>query len=134
MEYLGDRLDLFEGLFIEDFAGAFGLDSTSSITFLPSDVSGTVTFTPEVTLVISPIPTGAEVRIYDLDATLPEFGTELAGVESLVGTSFSFSHSKAGDQILVQIFATGKLEYTETANLLSVSQTLSPTLEDDPFI
>lgn len=94
----------------------------------------TVVSLPQLTLTISALPTGAEVRIYDLDGTLPDFGTELAGTESISGTSFEWVHSKAGDDVFVQVFATGFKEFGETVRLLSISQSFEPGLDvEDSF-
>ena len=88
----------------------------------------------QLTLTLTDLPIGAEVRIYDLDNTLPDFGTELTGEESITSTSFSWAHSKAGDDVFVQVFATGFKEYGETISLLSVSQNLAINLDaEDSF-
>ncbi|MEM9264541.1 MAG: hypothetical protein AAGA46_03360 [Cyanobacteria bacterium P01_F01_bin.13] len=97
--------------------------------FIASDVevvAGTlVVVADQLTLTVANLPTGCEVRIYDLDNTLPDFGSELAGIESLSGTSFEWVHSQAGDDVFLQVFADGFKEYGEVIRLLSVSQTIN---------
>lgn len=88
-------------------------------------VSGITLVVPVVKLTITNIPEAAEVRLYDLDSALPDFGTELAGIEDLVGTTFEYSHSKSGDDIMLQIFADGFKELNQPITLASVSQTVN---------
>jgi hypothetical protein len=74
--------------------------------------STTNVIVPEVTLTVSSQVSlaGAEIRVYDMDGALPSLGTELAGVESNVGASFSFSTS-AGNQVWLQIMLDGYKEF-----------------------
>ena len=67
---------------------------------------------PDVTLTISaPVSlVGAEIRIYDMDDTLPNLGTELAGTESHNAATYAFSGS-ASNVIWVQIMLAGYEEY-----------------------
>lgn len=71
----------------------------------------------------------AEIRIYDLDATLPFKGTELAGIENNDSPTFTFSESE-GNQVWIQIMKSGYEEfgliYTIPSNntILNISLTL----------
>lgn len=123
------RLDA-SGKTLNFFVGTAGLTAADV-----DVIAGTLNVVAnQLTLSITTLPVGAEVRIYDLDDTLPDFGSELTGVESLTSTSFNWIHSKAGDRIYLQIFADGFKEYGETITLLSVSQTIEPALEaEDAF-
>jgi len=67
---------------------------------------------PEITLTISSQVSlvGAEIRIYDLDTTPPDLGTELDGVESHDAATFVFSGS-AANVIYIQIMLAGYVEF-----------------------
>ncbi len=72
----------------------------------------TTVIIPDVTLSISSQVSlvGAEIRIYDLDDTLPNLGTELAGTESHNASTYDFSDS-AGNSIWIQIMLDGYEEF-----------------------
>jgi hypothetical protein len=90
-------------LFIEDFAGAFGLDSTSSITFLPSG-GGTVTFTPNLTIILRNAPAGAALNVWDDEdeTTSADHGT-LLFTATPDGTDKTWNSGvTAGNRVIMQ--------------------------------
>jgi len=89
--------------------------------------TGSIAFVNPATLTINGVINGAEVRIYD-DETTPgdnNFDTELDGIESNVGTSFTFSHDGSVNTIIIQMMASGYEEVLESFQLSSVNQTLT---------
>ena len=73
---------------------------------------------------------GAEVRIYDLNASGNNLGTELDGVESNSGTTFPFSGS-AGNEIWIQIMKDGYEEFGQSVTMPSINSTLTVILKSD---
>ena len=59
------------------------------------------------TLTVTGVPAGAEIRIYELDATGIDMGTELQGTESHAGGDYVYSHSTPLNDIAVQVIHTG---------------------------
>lgn len=71
---------------------------------------------------------GAEVRVYDLDnSPAGSLGSELAGVESCPGSTFSFS-TGAGNSVWVQILLAGYKEYGQQLTAPSASTTFTLVL------
>jgi hypothetical protein len=77
---------------------------------------------PDVTLTISaPVSlVGAEIRIYDMNATLPDLGDELAGTESHNASTYAFSGS-ASNVIWIQIMLAGYEEFGQQVTMPSAS-------------
>jgi len=77
---------------------------------------------PDVTLTISaPVSlVGAEIRIYDMDDTLPNLGTELAGTETHNAATYAFSGS-ASNVIWIQIMLAGYEEFGQEITMPSAS-------------
>jgi hypothetical protein len=93
---------------------------------------GTINFVNPATLTINGIINGAEVRIYDdeIDSN-NQYDTELSGVESNVGTSFTFNHDGSTNDIVIQMLASGYKEVIKKVSLSSSNstETLFPEIE-----
>jgi len=76
------------------------------------DASTVVNATVNVTIIANVSLVGAEVRIYDLDTTPPEYGTELAGIESNGTANYIYAGTE-GNTILIQIMKDDYIEYTQ---------------------
>ena len=76
------------------------------------DASTVVNATVNVTIIANVSLVGAEVRIYDLDTTPPEYGTELAGIESNGTANYIYAGTE-GNTILIQVMKDGYIEYTQ---------------------
>jgi len=63
---------------------------------------------------------GAEIAIYDMDTTPPDFGTELAHVESHNAATYVYSGT-GGNLIRIQILINGYVEYSEETTIPSVA-------------
>jgi len=83
-----------------------------------------------ITIVANVSLVGAEVRIYDLDSTLPFKGTELSGVESNPSSNYVFSDVD-GNEIWVQIMLSGYEEFGLRYTIPAVNSTLNVTLSVD---
>jgi hypothetical protein len=66
---------------------------------------------------------GAEVRIYDLDTTPPDYGTELAGTESHGSATYVYSGT-SGNVIVIQIMLAGYEEFVQQTTMPTVNGTL----------
>jgi hypothetical protein len=73
---------------------------------------------PEISLTISSNVSlvGAEIRIYDVDTTPPDFGTELAGVESHDAATYIYNGS-AANVIYIQIMLDGYEEFGQQTTM-----------------
>lgn len=89
--------------------------------------SVTLTIAANVSLV------GAEIRIYDLDASGNDLGTELAGTETSASATFPFSGS-AGNEVWVQIMLTGYEEFGQEVTVPASNGTFNALLRLDPNI
>lgn len=92
-------------------------------------------YSPEVATVLTisaPVSlAGAEIRIYDMDSTpAGSLGTELAGIESNSGSTFSYSGS-AGNTVWIQILADGYVEFGQSLVLPAFDSTFPATLIQD---
>ena len=76
------------------------------------DATTVVNATVTVTIIANVSLVGAEVRIYDLDTTPPDYGTELAGTESH-GTSTYVYAGTGSNVIQIQIMKDGYVEYAQ---------------------
>lgn len=94
--------------------------------------SSTIIIVPDITITIVANVSliGAEIRIYDLDAVLPFKGTEIAGVESHVASTYVFS-STAANVVWVQIMKPDYEEFGLTYTLPGVNSTLNVILNLD---
>lgn len=105
----------------DPFAGVLSMMADDGTVFSNAPVL-TTTIAAQVSLA------GAEVRIYDLDnSPAGSLGTELAGVESCPGSTFSFS-TAAGNSIWVQILLAGYKEYGQQLTAPSASTTFTLVL------
>ena len=76
--------------------------------------------------------TGAEIRIYDLDqAPVNNLGTELAGVESCPGSTFTYAYSYGvtPNLVWIQVMAPGYEEYGQRYTLPTRDTTLAVILQ-----
>jgi hypothetical protein len=80
--------------------------------------ASTTIIIPDVTLTISaPVSlVGAEIRIYDMNATLPDLGDELAGTESHNAATYAFSGA-ASNAIWIQIMLAGYEEFGQQVTM-----------------
>ena len=95
-----------------------------------SGASTNVNDTVSVTISANVSLVGAEIRIYDLDTTPPEYGTELAGVESNATSSYVYAGS-GGNVILIQVMLDGYTEFTQQYTMPSVDADLDILLHAD---
>jgi hypothetical protein len=104
-----------------------GATTTASYT----DASGTTD--PALILTISGNVdlTGAEIRIYDLDNSGNNLGTELAGIESSGSSTFQTSVITQSNLVYVQIFKSGYVEFGQQFTMPSQSTTLDVELQVD---
>jgi hypothetical protein len=74
---------------------------------------------------------GSEIRIYDLDGIpVGSLGTELSGIESATGTTYSFT-ATPGNSVWIQIMANGYKEYGQAYTIPEIDNTLSIFLTAD---
>jgi len=92
----------------------------------------TTVIIPDVTLTISaPVSlVGAEIRIYDMDGTLPNLGTELAGTESHNAATYAFSGS-ASNVIWVQIMLNGYEEFGQQVTMPTANGNFTALLKQE---
>ncbi len=96
------------------------LDGT---TILPG--GGTIIVETPVVLTVANIVTGAILNIFDDDDADPQFlGTNLASDPAVAGTTYQFTHSKPGDDVVIQMIAVGFEEINLTFTLGSTDQTV----------
>ena len=98
-----------------------------------TSASTVVNATVNVTIAANVTLAGAEIRIYDLDTTPPEFGTELAGVESNGTTTYGYAGA-VGNVILIQIMQDGYEEYTQEYTMPTNDSDLDIVLQADENI
>ena len=89
-----------------------------------------VNATVNVTIIANVTLVGAEIRIYDLDTTPPEYGTELAGVESCPTATYGYA-GDGGNVILIQIMKDGYVEYTQEYTMPTNDSDLNVVLQSD---
>jgi hypothetical protein len=75
---------------------------------------------------------GAEIRIYDMD-NIPagSLGTELTGVESNSGSTFSYNYGSAPNDVWIQILKDGYVEYGQPYTVTASAATLTALLQAD---
>ena len=98
------------------------LDGASATTVVNATVN--VTIAANVSLV------GAEIRIYDLDTTPPDYGTELAGIESNGLATYAYAGS-GGNVIQIQIMQDGYVEYVQEYTMPTNDSDLDVILQVD---
>jgi len=96
-----------------------GVDATTVV-----NATVTVTIIANVTLV------GAEVRIYDLDTTPPDYGTELAGTESHDASTYVYAGT-GSNVIHIQIMKDGYVEYNQEYTMPTSDSDLNVVLQPD---
>lgn len=97
-------------------------------------LGGTLNFINPATLTIEGLINGAEVRIYDDEIPSDNFfNTELDGIESLSGTSFTYDHNGTTNDILIQMIADGYEEVLISHTLSASDQLLTvvPVVEEN---
>ncbi|URC15227.1 hypothetical protein GD1_104 [Paraglaciecola Antarctic GD virus 1] len=136
-----DQVFLYNGFTITIKSSRFVDDllTTGKITFVngatrggtTTDEDGTIAPTRQLT--ISGVIDGAEVRIYDNDASLNSLGTELDGIEINSGTEFAFLHEGVVNEILVQMIASGFEEVLVATTIGAIDQNLKlvPTQDNN---
>lgn len=99
---------------------------------------GTLNLINPATLTVNSSPIGyldgAEIRVYDNEVTTDSsYNTELIGVETNVGNTYTYSHSGTVNSIIVQVFKDGYEEEILTHSLSALDQdiTLFPTAEEN---
>ena len=107
LKFAGNTYDLYNSnaalITVNQYDGSNATTYTGNIQLeTPTDI--TLRIEGNVSLV------GAEVRIYDLDGLVGDYGTELAGVESC-GTSFFEFLETPGNTVWIQIMLQGYEEY-----------------------
>lgn len=87
---------------------------------------------PEITLTIEANVSlvGAEIRIYDMNTSPPDFGTELQGTESHDSVTYSYSGT-AGNIIYIQIMKPGYVEFGQSTTMPEANGTYYALLEVD---
>ncbi len=95
-----------------------------------SGASTTIESTVNVSITANVSLVGAEVRIYDLDTTPPDYGTELAGIESN-GTAGYIYAGTDGNGILIQVLKDGYVEFTQEYTMPSTNSDLGILLRPD---
>jgi hypothetical protein len=124
-DYQGNDLYLKEGVFIESFSLAFGLDSTTSINFIASDQS-TASYLPEVSFTFTNIPNGAEGRIKQGSKTLLYEANITSG-------SFVYSYTFQPNETISYIFVAPGFNIIQGSRLLSTSsQVIQLDFQPDP--
>jgi hypothetical protein len=73
---------------------------------------------------------GAEIRIYDMDGTLPNLGTELAGTETCPTATFAYTGS-SGNEIWIQIMLDGYEEFGQAVTMPSANSDFVALLQAD---
>ena len=109
-------------------------NSNGSNASIGSAPNGTLNFINPATLTIEGLINGSQVRIYDDDGSDPnELGTELDGIGTLVGTTFTYDHPGSVNDIIVQMIADGFVEVIRNFTLDATNQTLtiSPEVEEN---
>lgn len=99
-----------------------------------NDGGGATTVVAGSNLTITGIIAGGALAIWDdEDADPQDLGTLLASEEPIVDGTFVYTHSKAGDQIVIQHIASGFKEINRTFTLTASDQSieLEPQVEDN---
>lgn len=117
-------------------------NSGGAVTLNVSDCAGTISYrngsgasttvnnTVNLTITANVSLVGAEIRIYDLDNTLPNLGTELAGTESHNSATYTYGGA-ASNVIWIQIMKPGYEEFGQQYTMPSVNSNLDVVLQAD---
>ena len=100
--------------------------SNASIGSTPN--GGTINFINPATLTVNGLIVGGEFRIYE------NVSDELDGIEVLLGTSRTFSHPGATNEIRIQLIADGFVEINLYFTLSATNQILNIIPEPDPYV
>jgi len=95
---------------------------------------GTIAVQNPAVLTIANVITGSALSIFDDEDPDPQaLGTLLASEEALAGTTYQFNHSKAGDDVVIQMIASGYEEINQLLPLTANDQTiiLEPVSEEN---
>ena len=114
------------GLVTLDISGSGDSPTVRNGSGASTDVNATV----NVTIAANASLVGAEIRIYDLDTTPPEYGTELAGVESCPTATYGYA-GDGGNVILIQIMQDGYVEYTQEYTMPTNDSDLDVVLQSE---
>jgi hypothetical protein len=107
------------------FVGFVSMQADDGTTYVPPVVL-LLTIAANVSLV------GAEVRIYDLDASGTDLGTELAGgTESAAGATVAFTSITAANTVWIQIMLAGYEEFGQSYVMPAANSTLTAILTPD---
>jgi hypothetical protein len=132
-----------EGNFLGHSTFGFGAGANAKGRILVADTAGTITFSGSIlenpdpgivlTLVANVSLVGAEIRIYDLDDTLPDLGTELGGIESSTTATYDFEGGAGsqGNVVWVQIMLDGYEEFGQQITMPDANSSLFPVLTVD---
>lgn len=85
-----------------DTAWTVNLSGMTTPSYKKARAGDTVTFVNSVTVTLSGLPTGVEVRVY-YDTGSGVAGSEINGIESTTGSTFNFSET-AGTDVIITIF------------------------------
>lgn len=108
-----------------------GTGSNLNDSKLYSSNLGSITIVRPSTLTVGGLVIGGELRIYDDDVGGNDFGLELSGVESLVGTTYQYSHDGTINDILIQFMSDGYVEIVQPHQLDNTDQTVTLNLTED---
>lgn len=93
-----------------------------------SITSGNVVIENPSILTINDLVDGCEVRLYDDNVGGNNLGTELAGIESNIGTTFTYKHAGITNNIAIQVIATGYNEILLKRTLVAANQNIAVSL------
>jgi hypothetical protein len=132
-----------EGNFLGHSTWGYGAAANSKGRILMANTAGTITFSgstlenpdPGITLTLDANVSlvGAEIRVYDLETTLPELGTELGGIESSVDINYDFvgGAGSQGNVVWIQIMLPGYEEFGQQITMPQVNGSIFPVLTLD---
>lgn len=126
-----------EAIWVRRTSGTVTIALDGAIPSVRTDGATVIIPPPTRSLTISDLPAGAELRVYDLDsADFNELGTELAGVESLPGTTFTYEYplSKAGDSVAIQLISSQFVENVTPVVLSTSDSVLTLQLQQETSI
>jgi hypothetical protein len=135
-----------EGNFLGHSTFGFGAGANAKGRILVADTAGTITFSgstlenpdPGITLTLEANVSlvGAEIRIYDLDETLPDLGAELGGIESATTANFDFvgGAGSQGNVVWVQVILDGYEEFGQEITMPDANGSFFPVLVIDTNI
>jgi hypothetical protein len=129
-----------EGNFLGHSTWGYGAGADSKGRILMANTAGTITFSgttlenpdPGITLTLDANVSlvGAEIRVYDLETTLPDLGTELGGTESVTTATYDFvgGLGSQGNIVWIQIMLPGYEEYGQQITMPESNGSFFPVL------